>query len=347
MRILLNISKTAFFLIGLFFSINGIAQQTDNSCKDALNLADKEYKAGRINKCIELLNPCIDKLESKVKFEAYRLLALCYLDMNDEKNANNAALNLLRNKPNYREFPFFDPKGFTNLLSKYDVWPQLEFGIKTGINFNSVRLIKNFSVINSDAAFLPQTGYQAGITAEYYIKKNISLNADLLYEGLNYKRTSVNGSVWSQEFTEKLNYFSIPLAIRYYFYKTKTLRFGAELGLQTQILSKTNSDIVLSNSETQEKVENTIEQKNQRNKALFYGLGGLVIKYKLGGGTVSADFRYAFGLSNVVKTSKRYDNLNFILANQYIDSDFSFTPFYITLGYQFAIHKMYSVKLKR
>jgi hypothetical protein len=345
MRILLNRNKAAIFLMGLFLSINGSSQQAVNSCNDALNLANKEYEAGRINQCIALLNPCMDKLESKVKFEAWRLLALCYLSLNDEKNANAAAINLLRYKPNYREFPYFDPKELTSLLAKYDVWAQLEPGVKAGLNFNSVRLIKNYSVTNSGATFLPQTGYQAGITAEYYLKKKISVNADLLYEGLKYKRTIGNESAWSQEFTEKLNYFNIPLAGRYYVYNTKTLRLGAELGLQSQILSKTNSDILLYNSATQEKVENTIEQKKQRNNALFYGLGGLVLKYKLGGGSLNVSARYAIGISNVVNAGRRYDNLDFILANQYVDSDFSFNPFYISVG--FTIPKMYTVRLKR
>jgi hypothetical protein len=345
LRTLINRNRATTLLLGLFFSISGFAQQADNSCKNVLDLADREYKAGRLTQCIELLKPCIGKLESEVVFEAYRFLALCYLTLNDEKNANAAAINLLRHKPNYRDFPYFDPKDFTLLLAKYEVWPQLELGVKTGINFNSIRPIKNYSVTGSDASYLPQTGYQAGISAEYYLKKNISLNADILYEGLNYKRTADQAS-WSQNFTEKLNYFNIPFAGRYYFYRTKTLRLGIELGLQTQLLSKTNSAIVLRNSVTQEKVENTLEQEDQRNKALFYALGGLVLKYKLGGGSLSANMRYAPGFSNVVNADKRYDNLDFILANQYVDSDFSFNPLYISVGYQFPIPKMYGVKLK-
>lgn len=346
MRKLINRNKPLAFLALLLFSISGYAQQNDNACKDALNLANKEYEAGRITQCIELLNPCIDKLDKKVAFEAYRLLAMCYLNLNDEKNTNTAVVNLLKRKPDYRDFPYFDPKDFTNLLAKYDVWPQFELGIKAGVNFNSVRPIKNYSVTGSDATFLPGNGFQAGISAEYYLKKNMSLNADILYEGLNYKRTADNVSGWSQEFTEKLNYFNIPITGRYYFYSKNKWRLAADLGLQTQILSRTNSDIVLSNSETQEKVENTLEQEKQRNKVLFYGVAGFTAKYKFGGGSLCANVRYAYGFSNVVNADKRYENLDFILANQYVDSDFSFNPLYISLGYQFPLLG-YAVKLKK
>lgn len=331
----------------LVFASQGIAQKKDNSCGNTLNAANREYEAGRFSQCIEMLNPCLKNLDREVVFEAYRLLSLCYLYMDNEKMAKEAAVSLLRHKPNYKDFPYFDPLDFTKLLARYDVWPKLELGIKVGVNFNSVRPIKNYSVTGSDATFLPETGYQAGVTAEYYLKKKISLNADVLFEGLNYTRTAKNVSGWNQEFKEKLRYFSIPLAGRYYFHNGKTLTMAAELGLQIQILKKTNSDIILANPNTGEKIENTIEQDKQRKKMLVYGLAGLTAKYKLGGGTLSANMRFAFGLNNVVNADKRYDNLDFILANQYVDSDFSFNPLYISLGYQFPIPGLYAVRLKK
>lgn len=335
---------TIVLLVTLIPTASG--QQSQNSCRNTLLSANKEYENGRFTECISMLKPCLEHLGSEV-FEAYRLLALCYINLNDEKNAGEAAVNLLKNKPNYRDFPYFDPLEFTKLLATYDVWPMLELGVKAGVNFNSVNPMKNYSVTGSNAEFLPGNGYQAGILAEYYFKKKISLNAELLYEGLSYTRTSADVSGWNQEYKEKMNYFSLPLSGRYYFYQWNKFLFAAELGLQMQLLNATNSNIVLKNNATNENVQNTIEQSSQRNKTLFYVHAGLAVKYKLGGGNLCFNLRYAYGLSNVVNSEKRYENLDFILANQYVDSDIAFNPLYLSLGYQFPIPKLYAVKLRK
>lgn len=339
------ILTTVFFTI--VFAFNAMAQQKTNPCSNSLTAANKAYEAGHFSQCIEILKPCIENLSADVRFEAYRLMALSYINQNDNEKTHEATVNLLRYKPDYRDFPYFDPLEFTKLLAKYDVWALLELGVKGGVNFNSVNPIKNYSVTGSPARFNPRTGYQAGVVAEYFFRKNISLDAAFLFEGINYSRTAENVSGWSQEFAEKLNYFNIPLAGRYYFYKWKDLQFAAELGMQMQMFNATSSNIVLKNNATGENVQNTVEQSKQRSSMVYYALAGLAVKYKLGGGNLCFNARYAYGLSNIVNADKRYDNLDFILANQYVDSDISFNPLYISLGYQFPLPGMYVVMLKK
>ncbi len=331
----------------MFIGLNGVAQEKSNPCSNSLSTANKEYEAGRFTSCIEILNPCVSDLANSEVFEAYRLLALCHQALNDEKNTHIGVVNLLRNKPDYRDFPYFDPLDFTKLLVKYDVWPKLELGIIAGINLNSVNPIKNYSLTGSPAEYLPGRGFQAGIVFEYFIRKNISVNTGLLFEGLNYERNAADVSGWKQEYQEKINYFSIPVSGRYYFLERKSLRMAAEIGLQTQLLNGTNSNIILSNNTTSENVQNTIDQSGIRNKTLFYGLAGIALKYKLAGGNVCASVFYAYGFGNVVNADKRYEPLGFIMANQYVDSDFSFNPLYISLGYQMPMARMYAVKLRK
>lgn len=119
------------------------------------------------------------------------------------------------------------------------------------------------------------------------------------------------------------------------------------MGFHAQVLSATNSNVILNNNETGESVQNTIDQSEARHKALFYGLAGIVVKHKLGGGTLSAGLRYAIGFNNVVNPDRRWNDLNFIFTNQYVDSDFSFRPLYVSLGYQIPLPGMYAVKLRK
>ena len=66
-----------------------------------------------------------------------------------------------------------------------------------------------------------------------------------------------------------------------------------------------------------------------------------------GEGQVCVGLRYNLGLSNVVDPDKRWENMNFIMANQYVDSDFTFNPLYISAGYQFTWGQMYSVRKQK
>jgi len=326
----------------VLWHVNAFAQQKSNPCSNTLYNANKEYEEGRFSQCVEMLKLCLKNLGRDERFEAHRLLVLSYINLNDDKNANEEAANVLIQKPDYKEFPYVDPPELTKILGKYDVSPLLEMGLKAGINFNSVNPLKNYSISGSGAEFLPGTGYQAGFLVEYYLKKKISVNAELLYEGLNYTRTAANVSGWQQEFKERLNYFNIPITCRYYFYKWKDISVGAELGMQMQLFNATNSNITLTNPASGASLQNTAEQNGQRNTSLFYALAGLSVKYKFGGGHLGANIRYAYGLNNVVNADKRYDDMDFILSNQYIDSDISFNPLYFSISYQFPL--IYSVK---
>ena len=342
-----NIKGIITVLCLLFFAVHCMAQQEDNLCYNTLKLADKEYQVGHFTECLQLIKPCIDKLGKKDVFEAYRLMTLCYISLNDEIRANESAVNLLRHKNNYRDFPYFDPVELTRLLAKYNVWPKLEIGLCAGVNFNSVHLLKNYSVTGLPSKYLTGTGYQTGFSIEYNIMKRFSINSGIQFEGLSYTRTSSYVSGWNQTFKEKMKFFNIPVYGRYYFFERKELRLVAEIGMQMQMLNSTQSNISLDNLKSAEHIENTIDQSNQRNSKLDYGIAGVALKYKIGGGTVCANVRYAFGLNNVVNKDKRYINMDFIMANQYVDSDFSFNPLYISLGYQFPIGKIYAVKLKK
>lgn len=346
MKLVFNIKCLIAVFTLLITAVNCTAQQENNSCYEALKLAEKAYQVGHFTESLELLKPCVGKLEKADVFEAYRLMALCYLSLNDEKMANEAAINLLKHKPDYRYFPFFDPIELTHLLAKYSVWPKLEVGLSTGINFNSVHSLKNYSVTGSSSKYLPSIGYQSGLKVEYNIMKRFSLNSGIYFEGLSYSKTTDNISGWSQTFKEKMRFFNIPVLGRYSFYQKEGLSLAAEIGMQMQMLNSTNSNILHHNSESGERIENTISQSSQRNSKLFYGIMGVALKYKVGGGNVCTNVQYAYGINNVVNADNRYNNLDFILVNQYVDSDFSFNTLYVSLGYQFPIPHMYGVKLK-
>lgn len=105
-----------------------------------------------------------------------------------------------------------------------------------------------------------------------------------------------------------------------------------------------NSTNDLVNIESGLRSKDTRQEKNQRTPVLFSGTAGVNLKYPVGNGSLLVSANYAYGFSNAVNKDKRWDNIGFISAKQYVDSDISFNPFYLTVGYQLPLRGMYSVK---
>jgi hypothetical protein len=344
----MKISKLKWgVIIGIcsIFNVNTNAQTND--CDESLVEAYRDYEAGNFEICIERIAPCKNNFSKETTFEAFRLLALCNLQLTQETELHNNIIGLLKSKPEYKNFPLFDPLEFKRTLDKYEVWPRMEVGVKAGFNVNSIRTIQNHSVTGTPAYYSPTLGFQSGIKAEYFIKQNLAINAEVLYEGISYRRTSDDVQQWKQEFTEKLKYVSIPIMVNYYFYETGIWKVSGSVGLQVQSLRNTNSSILLTKIENGREVQRTASQLDQRNKLNFALLAGATVKRKTGGGSIIADLRFGYGLSNVVNPDTRYQNLPFIMDNQYVDSDIAFMPLYISFGYQLALGNMYVVKKVR
>jgi hypothetical protein len=337
------IKRASLLVIALFTLLSVDAQQKNVPCHKSLQAAYDSYEAGRFDESIGLIKKCINGYDKEVLFEAYRLLSICYLNMDYQQEANKAAMKVLYHKQDYQKFPFFDPIEFTRLLAEYEVWPRLEGGLKVGGAINSVHVLENYSVVNSSAAFMPKAGYQVGAVVEYYLQKKLSVNAELLYEGIGYSRVADDVSGWRQEYIERLNYLTLPIFGKYYFYTLGGFDFALEAGLQVQFLINTQSNVLFKNNVSGQSFQDSKSLSLLRNNVLLYGIGGLTAKHKLGEGNIVVGLRCAYGLTNVVNADKRYDDIDFMLNNQYVDSDFRFIPVYFSCSYQRPISSLLKV----
>lgn len=331
----------------MFAAVLEVNAQKRVPCNRSLDAANKEYETGNFGGCVKVLSGCLGNYSKQEGVEAYRLLALCQLGLNNEPKAIEASLKLLYLKHDYREYPYFDPVELTRLLNRFEVWPSLELGLKAGFNINSISTGNNYSVNGAAQTFSPKWGYTAGVVGEYYINEKISLNAEVLFEGLSYLMESTPITDWKQQYIEKLNYVNIPLSGRYYFYKRNHFSLAAEAGFQTQFLLGTTSNSYFENQKTGFSYQTSAQLTEYRNKAVFYGLAGIVAKHKVGVGMFVADVRFAMGLRKIVNPDKRYNDINYVLTNQYVDSDIRFNPLYVSIGYQFPVDGMYKVKIRQ
>jgi hypothetical protein len=309
-----------------------------------MHQASKAYEEGRFHSSIQMVEPMLTRLNKNQRFEGLRLLCIDYLSLNDNQKGIYYAEQLLKAKPDYRDYPYFDPLELTKLLASYDVWPMFEAGIKAGTNVNSIRVIQSYSLGNSGSVFNPGWGYQYGLTAEYFPKKNLSLALDLLYMSLAYSCKTDHISGWNEQYDERLYQYSIPMVFRYWFLNTKTIRIALEAGIQTDLFHDADASVELTNPVSGELFQKTILPGSHRNRLNLSMLSGLIGKYKIGAGFLVSNIRFCYGMTNIVKASSRLTDPEQMIGNVYTDSDISFMPICVCVGYQLPIQGFNKIK---
>jgi tetratricopeptide (TPR) repeat protein len=317
------------------------SQTNNSSCKDVLYEANKLYENGQFEDALSRLNNCSPEIEKAFRFEGDRLKALCYLNIGNMEKARLAVRQLLLHKPDYKVYPYVDPRELSNLLAQYEVWPQLEVGLKTGLNVNSVSIIKGYAITQTPSNYLPTLGFQGSVFVEYFVTQKVAVVSGFQYEQLSYRNKATNNG-WERMYKENLTYYSLPIGARYYWYAHK-LAVGVELGWLGQWLNTGYGNITFQHSSL-EGYQNTLETTPNRTTFNQYATVGSVVKYKLGAGSFGFNIQMAYGLNNIVKPETRYNNLSFNSANQYIDSDIKFVPVSLQFSYQWPI--LYTVKAK-
>ena len=79
--------------------------------------AEQNYQIGRFSQVIDVIEPMINSLDEALRFSAFRLLSLCYLEKDDMVNAEKYARKLLAASPYYNE-SIHDPIRFTELIER-------------------------------------------------------------------------------------------------------------------------------------------------------------------------------------------------------------------------------------
>ena len=92
--------------------------------------AESEYETGRIEQAIQLLQGHLEDFDGLLRQSAYRLLSLCYLSIDREKEAKHYAEQLIKVNNYYNSAD--DPARFQDLIN------QLKEGITLGVGSREV-----------------------------------------------------------------------------------------------------------------------------------------------------------------------------------------------------------------
>lgn len=324
-------------------SLTSLAQ---NDCSNSLYEGNKLFESGKLQECIDLLEPCLKNKKGKEELlESYHLLAQANQNIGNLEKANYYVKKMLSIKHDYQKYPNIDPIDFSRLVNQYSVNPKLYLGLKFGFNRSSVDLKKSYSTYSSSQSYNPTTGYQVGITGDYRIKPLISLNADILANGLSINHIVDNAGGWQQNYTEQQNYISFLASGQKHFKLAKKYSLHGGLGLGINCMYSANVFFEATNIETkslQQATQNPIDSRNKLQPCVN-GIIGASMPLAQGNLSLEVNFGYYFG--NTVNKDKRMNDLNFIFNNQYVNDDVSLRTMMVNLSYKFPL--IWGINLKK
>lgn len=321
------------------------------SCAQTLRLARSTYEQGRLHELPDLLASCIKNtgatgFTKEQKVQAYTLLTMAYIYLEEPEKADEAMLNLLRTDPYFEPNPDVDPAEFTGLYNTFRTRPIYRLGVKFGVNASQPNVSSYNPVSDGTAKYGYKIGIGGGIAAEIPINKKLTIEADLLFTQKKFTNTSsslLKDSTYSNSIgTESQSWISLPIIVQYQLLderkekgkeKRRILPF-VEVGVSTDYLLNATVDATQKRFGNQSSIDlKSFSITSQRQKINVAAVIGAGFKTRIAGGYLLTDVRYSYGLMKNNTTSTLYSNQNLLFDYKIVDGVFSMNSLYFNVAY--------------
>lgn len=340
-------------MFACLLSLAGYAQK-EKACKDKLKDATRAYDEGRVSEVENLIKDCLKDLDKAKQKEAYRLLTLSGLYLDNQDMAEHNMREFLRIEKEYKPVrgtgEGSDQPEFIELFDKFHTKPIYLYGLKLGVSYSLTQSTMAFSVDDNAklSQFNPRIGFLIGGMFDVPITDNIHVGVEAYYATRSFQHTESLLNFTNVTFQESQAMVEVPIYLRYLFGNTdKRFRPFLSGGVFADLMLSSKADVTRRDSigDTQKEFkllgEDMTPQRKKINLGAMVGAGFLL---KTKGGVFSLDVRYNFGLTNIVKTSARGSNIPLIYRYGYIDDNMVMSPITFSLG--FFIPK-YNPRLKK
>jgi len=312
---LVNVLLTILFVLS---QLTAVAQD----CGDLLYEANQMYEAGELEEVAEFIEGCPKLGLSKAeRFEAYKLLAITYHELDKVEESGKAMEQMLRDKPNYQNIPNGDPTQFIRAVAKYNVSPSSFVGFKFGPTFTSVNVTEVYTDLPYDQNYNSHAGYQLGLVYERVLANKLSAEFGASFNGTSIsKQTSVEDK-WNQQHFENIRFFQTTLGIKKYFGLMPGTDFYIVANGGLAFLSFANMTVAFENEiegNLNTSAKDVLEERNKMQSLVGLGLG---ISQQIPKGQLSVELNYSLFLSTYGNVDKRMNDLDFIFNHQHISDD--------------------------
>jgi hypothetical protein len=330
--------------VSIFISVSVSAQVTN--CTQVLRLARSTYEQGRLHELPTLMTDCFQKPELSGGFtkgervEAYRLLTLADIYLEDPEGADLAMLNLLKTDPYFSPNKDVDPAEFIALYKTFRTEPVYRLGVTLLANGTSENAVSFNPVREGKPTNQQKLGYGAGFTFEVPLTRKLTFNPQLQYvvKGFGTKVTSYTQEAPVSNYatttgSEHQGWLSLPVLMQYKLKESSWVNPFLSGGVCVDYLLSSSLDLVETRQGVQSIDATTVSLKPQRQKLNISATAGGGIKARIAGGFLVAEIRYVYGLTNINSSSTLLSNQSALINYGYTDSIFKLNSLYFSVGY--------------
>ena len=349
---LYNTSRLALIL-GLF--VLGIPGSTfaQSICQDNLELAVESYELGKLTYIENILGDCMESgLSKNDQKRALRLLTLTNIFLDNEPGAEFHLLSLLKLDPSYRPADN-DPIELKHFFRMFNTKPLYFISINGGTNITNISELRRhtvYSALNSSQKYNPQASFHASVNADYAIRENWYVGAELMYMRNVFEQDEFF-EFGSTNYRETQDWIKLPLYISYqYPLKKKEIVPFVYVGGSLDWLLRSSSSIrtVLQQSVSESSVISGADEslKDLREPINYSAIIGAGVNIPLGVNFVTVSARYSFGLTNIMDPSRRIQRQDIINRYGYVDDDVRLNSLMLTLSYRKSFYRPERTKIK-
>jgi hypothetical protein len=339
--------------LGLLFLV-GYPVFGQNICTQELRRARTLYDDGKIHELPNALESCLKSgFSSEEKVEAYRLLTLAYIYLDEGEKADESMLALLHENPEYQPNEALDPSEYIQLYKTFRTWPIYRLGGKVGPNYTGANvwgLASSHSNTNSNPSYTPKLGFHVGFNFELPINKRLSLLSGISFANHRFQYeveklfVDENGEeISTNNFLESQSWITVPVWVQYEIFRTSAKDrwlipytiLGATGGY---IMGGTVSSVRFVNG-GQDVREKPIRLNSYTTFNAFAtaGMGG---KVKVKGGYFVMEVLFNYGLTRTRNLDVILENENeYIFDYMGVYDDISLNNVQLNLGYMLNVYK--------
>ena len=333
--------RVLYVLPFAFFAFTAHAQLT--SCAQTLRLARSTYEQGRLHEIPELLTRCLENgFSQQEKVEAYKLLCLAYIYLEEPAKADEAMLNLLRTDHYFEINQTTDPAEFIALYRTFRTHPIYRLGVNVGANASQPNVVSYVPANGGTSKYSPGITFQAGVAVEVPLNKKLTIDTELnfILKTFKYENKVTYNEIATgdpRNFTiigkENQTWVTLPVILQYRVLESK---FNPYVGIGASLdylLGATNKF-----SRTKEQAASLDEQSlslnDYRNRVNASAILALGAKMKVTGGFAFLEVRGSYGLTKLNDTADIYALYAKTLpTGGYVDGIFKMNTLSVTLGY--------------
>lgn len=325
-----------------------------STCAQTLRTARATYDQGRLHELPEILAGCLENgFTKQEKVEAYKLLALAHLYLENRVQADEAMLHLLESDPYFKINPTVDPAEFIALYNTFRTWPVYRAGIKLGVNATMPFVVSTVSALEgTDASYQAGISFQASAAFEIPLSNKFTIAAEpgFILRAYQYdsKLTLSGDEENTSEGMEEQTCLSLPVSLQYCLSQKSRLHPYIGLGVAGDYLldaSLTMSRIRVNANSEQEQTFDITDARNTFNLSAIASAG---IKMPLGGGYVVTELRIRYGITKINNPSTAFAVNDYLLFDSgYTDNEMKLNAISITAGYVYNIFKPKKLRNKK